>query len=102
MDAIDLMVDFGCWISILVLALWYSTKVKHPTRTPLEAFLVFTGVFGGIMLGALFGVLGLAYAADLAKQSGVARVLWPLLLLAIAILAFRYARSRIKRPKAKN
>jgi len=54
------------------------------------------------MLGALFGVLGLAYAADLAKQSGVARVLWPLLLLAIAILAFRYARSRIKRPKAKN
>ncbi|MFI5387291.1 MAG: hypothetical protein ACHQ50_14365 [Fimbriimonadales bacterium] len=102
MDPIDLMVDLGCWIAILVLALWYSTRAKHPTRTPLGAFLVFTGVFGGIMLGTLFRVLGLAYAAGLEKQSGVARVLLPMLVLAIAILAFLYARSRIGRPKTNN
>lgn len=87
---------------LLVGALWYVSKTKHPRQNLWKAYLWFLGLFGGLTVlgfGAIAGAIQIAFPdADPRHGRILGRTLAPFFLLAILVPAFRLAQRRIRRP----
>jgi hypothetical protein len=101
------LVNLLGWPIILGCLFWYTLRKKHPSRSSLNAFLIFAGTFGSICLTALFIVVAaVAYFAgtlDPKATPGLSRGLAPVLGLLVIIPAWSFARGLISRaPRTKS
>jgi len=85
---------------ILGAALWYVQRRKHPGRGTWPALGIFLGLFGGITLGTWFLISLGGFLLGLDANQVPASALGPLLVIAVALPAWRYAMKKIQRPPA--
>jgi putative flippase GtrA len=72
---------------------------RHPERGLVNAFLIFVGVFGGIVLLAI-AVVAVVLDQYLPDDSAIPRAIAPILAIAVVIPAWQLAMRMIRRPPA--
>lgn len=88
------------WAVILAIAFWYASKVKHSSRTRLQAFGIFCGIFGGLTLAGLILGIWVGHVFQSGKDSWFTVALGPAVPIAVVLPAFWYACARIRRARA--
>ncbi len=85
------------WILLLLLAIPYVRRQRHPSTKPLAAYLVFVSVFslcaGALFYAATSAVTALALAEEVATVGGAAAFL-----SFVFVPAFLVARWQVRRP----
>lgn len=97
MDANEIAGSIIGWAVMLGAALWWVRRSKHPSRSIANAFGIFVGVFGGIVLSTLLAV-GLLWEVFLPEGTQVPRAIGAVLALAVVIPVWQFATRLIQRP----
>lgn len=94
----DYTISMLVWIALLVAAMPYVNRIRHPDQTPVAAYLIFVFMFL-IVSAVLYGVLGwLAAVLDLARLFGNVVMGTITFLALIFIPAFLMARWLARKP----
>lgn len=94
----DILFAVVGWLVMLGAAFWYSNKKRHPTRSPLSAFGIFCGIFGGISLAGIAVAVSIWDGLGLSERE-VPGTVAGVLALTVVIPAWHLAVARISRSR---
>ncbi len=101
MNTGDILFSIVGWIVILGVLFWYANKKRHPSRSPLNAFLVLIGIFFSVLIVTMFVVVGAIYTIG-QEEGGWASSLGPIIGLFVVIPTWHFSVSKIKIAPKKN